>query len=557
MTFVRLTRARRALALAGVAVLAASCSSWTGGSTDSDAVSESPSVSPTGRVADGWLATSCAVPLPLLQITARGYFPGRGPDLTFIPRGGNPFGNFEGTTTHSGPWDFLQEIPLIFYGPGFIRPTGSLRVDREVTITDVVPTHAELLRTDPPSTATGDPIPEVLVPRDPGSRPRLIVTIVWDGGGWNVLNHHDDAWPFLRSLIERGASVENAIVGSSPSITPAVHSNLGTGTFPRRHGIVNILQGSGEDRIAAAFGGIDARKLRTPTLADVYDRALGNEPKIGMVGKAAMHLGMIGHGAGFPGGDRDVATLLADGVDFHTNEVDYALPEGLDAVEGFEAAVATLDREDGEMDGKWLGHDLPKDRTDHVGAVPFWTLHQTSVIEEILAREGFGADAVPDLFYVNYKDPDYIGHAHTFMSPEVRSSITHVDDALRRLVRFLDATVGERRWVLTLTADHGQAPDPAKARMWPINVDELRSDIDEAVGRKGVARHIKQNGIWLPDGVDVRDLSDFLVDYTIGDNAGDKELPSGYEERVDEPVFDAAFPSAALSRIMSCARTAN
>ena len=36
---------------------------------------------------------------------------------------------------------------------------------------------------------------------------------------------------------------------------------------------------------------------------------------------------------------------------------------------------------------------------------------QTRLIDEVVQREGFGADDVPDLLYINYKLIDEIGHA--------------------------------------------------------------------------------------------------------------------------------------------------
>ena len=44
-----------------------------------------------------------------------------------------------------------------------------------------------------------------------------------------------------------------------------------------------------------------------PTLADVYDRAMDNEPVVGIVGTVDIHFGMLGHGSFFGGGDRDIA----------------------------------------------------------------------------------------------------------------------------------------------------------------------------------------------------------------------------------------------------------
>ena len=79
--------------------------------------------------------------------------------------------------SHSGPYDFLQEVPLIFYGPGFIRNTGDLEVDREVTLADVAPTFARLMGFEF-STESARPLEEILRPTD--KRPKVIFTAMVD-----------------------------------------------------------------------------------------------------------------------------------------------------------------------------------------------------------------------------------------------------------------------------------------------------------------------------------------------------------------------------------------
>lgn len=519
-----------------------------------------------GETPKGWFEAACNLSLSLLERTERGYWPGRGPDLTFIPYGGNPFGNFSFSTTHSGPWPFLQRVPLVLYGPGFIRSHGLVRLDREVTLADVVPTFAKLLGIRPPRTAVGHRLNKSLLLSNGEDRsPRLIATVVWDGGGWNVLNKWRGSWPFLASIMRRGTSVANATVGSSPSITPAVHATLGTGAFPDRHGIVNILQREGS-KITASFKGVSPEHLEVKTLADVFDLKTGNQAKVATVAKHAFHLGMMGHGAYLPGGDHDAAVLTeGDGGSLlSTNQQWYSLPRYLMGMVGIGAAVEAVDRRDGSLDGRWMGHDLPDDLSElRSNVAPVMTLLQTDISKRLMATEGFGRDNVPDLFFTNYKDIDQVGHAFNFYRPEVQSAVELADDALENLVEFLDRSVGERRWVLLLTADHGQAPLPQEKGDWPIQVGNLTRAVGEFTNQKrnAVIDHIKQNGIWFDmkalraTGASLREVSDFLLSYSIGDNAQGVDVPRRYSRRLDEPVFEAAFPSAKLPRILRCAKS--
>ena len=546
---------RIAWCLVALSILIASCwGSPPPGADDQPALNDSR----------GWFRASCSMPLPHLVRTKRGLYENRGPDLTFIPRNGNTLGNFTGSSNHSGPWGFLQNIPLLFYGPGHVRSQGSVQLDREVTLADVVPTAARMLDTAPPRSSSGKPITEVSTD-NVAEPPRLVLFVVWDGAGWNVLERWPQAWPFLRKLMDDGTVIRNATVGSSPSITPAVHATLGTGAFPDQHGIVNIVQRDSQGRLAPALGGASTANLEVPTFADVYDRRLANEPRIGLLSKAdALHIGMVGHGASIPGGDRDIAAFEGSTREalFRTNDtVNYSLPSYLQRPRELDQVVRSIDAADGRADGSWLGHPVLDDPSDveSLSGAPVWTVYQTRAIESILEQEEFGEDEVPDLFFTNYKEIDYLGHRYTFVSQEVKQAIEYADRELRRLTQFLDDKVGRRDWVMVMTADHGQTPPPQETGTWSINVDNLRQAVDDAVGAKAVL-HLKQNGLWLDERQLERhdmtrgELSNWLLNYSINDNADGMEIPGAYRQRLEEPIFDAAFPSRDLSRIIRCAQ---
>lgn len=392
---------------------------------------------------------------------------------------------------------------------------------------------------------------------------------MWDGGGSNVLRKWDGSWPFLASLVDRGTLVANATVGSSPSVTPAVHATLGTGAFPNRHGIVNINQRD-NGLLTDSFESLSPDHLEAKTLADVWDLRTNNRAKIGLVAKDGLHLGMMGHGANLPGGDHDIAAITGAGAapwSPGTNELWYALPSYMLTVPGVEAAAATVDRDDGKLDGRWMGHDLPADFVAEPGfnKTPVETLYQTKISKVLLANEGFGEDRVTDMFFTNYKDVDYMGHAYNFFQPEVRETIGYADAELRELVRFVNARVGKKRWVLVFTADHGQAPLPQAVGDWPIDVAELTDDMGRFANQPAaeLVLHVKQTGVWVDRGLlssaglDLRDMANFLLDYRIGDNAGDRRVPKAYRDRLRERLFDAVLPSSQLRRALSCAESAS
>jgi arylsulfatase A-like enzyme len=506
--------------------------------------------------------SACELPLEYLRRIRRGYFPGRSPDVLMVPRAPNWFGGWI-ASSHSGPWDYLQRVPMVFYGPGFISGKGAIQVRREITAADIAPTLAELLGVSMPANIPGRAIHEVLLPEEErNGRPRMILVVVWDGGGWNTLDAWPDQWPVLKRLTEEGSFPADAIVGSSPSVTPAVHTTIGTGTFPKQSGIVTIRQRM-DGRFVGAFGNKHPQHLLTPTLADIYDPTTNNEAKIGLLAFKSWHFGMIGHGATYPGGDNDIAVVLNQAERFVTNTSVYSVPDYLDEIPGFGAALRSVDLTDGKVDDTWMGHEIlddPAARRD----TPAWVLHQTRVIKTILRHEQYGADDIPDMFFTNYKQIDEAGHDWNFINPEMREVVRYTDAGLGDLVQSLNRRVGRDNYVVVVTADHGQGPDALASGAWPISMGELTKDLaanfdvpaDELIVQTSPTGLFVNGPTLEAHDITQKQIAEWLVDYRLEDNvAPGGRWPEQYRPRRREPILSAAFPSEWLGRAWACARS--
>src|SRR4029079_14000204 len=152
---------------------------------------------------------ACSLPHEQLLRIWRGTEADRSGDVIIVPQEPNFLGS---NYPHSGPWNYLQDVPMLWYGPGIVPARG--KVARPVTSADIASTEAALVGYDGFHPLDGHEMPEVL-PAD-GSTPRLIVTMVWDAGGRSVLDTYPHDWPVLRSLIPKGVWFEHASVGSSP-----------------------------------------------------------------------------------------------------------------------------------------------------------------------------------------------------------------------------------------------------------------------------------------------------------------------------------------------------
>jgi hypothetical protein len=489
------------------------------------------------------IRAACALPRKELARVWAGFNPERSGEIQYIPEAPNFIGNWQ---SHSGPWPYLQDIPMFLYGPAHVPAVGE--VARPVTMADLAPTLAEHLGFDGLD-ADGGPMTEAIEPgADP---PRLILTVVWDGGGDNVLEEYPDAWPGVRSLIHDGAWFENATVGSSPSVTPAIHTTLGTGVYPRRHGLMDLLF-EAEGQLVSAKE-VPAYIL-VPTLADEYDLAMGNDPLIASLSEQKM-LGMIGHGSYLDGADKDFlippkgSTWALEGA----NAPYFTLPDYANDVPGLEESVRAIDLEDGRLDDTWMGEAILANPPD-ITFTPAFAEHQTRVLEEIIRREGFGEDDVPDLFFVNYKQIDKTGHRWGFPSPQMEANVRASDEAFMDLVDMLDRLVGEGQWVMALTADHGVTPLAETTGAFIIDNVQLEEDLiaefDPDGDDRSVIRKVRVTQAWLDtaeleeNGHTLDDVSRFLMDYTKGDNAADPSLVS--PDQAGDRVFASAFPGRTL-----------
>jgi hypothetical protein len=501
----------------------------------------SPPVVPRGKYA----RIACRLPHEQVRRLRNGYVAGRSGEIQFVLR---PPHFFQGYS-HSGPSGALQRVPLLLYGPGHVPSIGVVR--RPTTLTSVAPTLARYLGYDF-DTPDGEPLAEAILPgQEP---PKLVMVVVWDAAGRNVLDEYPAEWAAVRGLIRKGAWFENVTVGTTPSMTPPVHATIGTGVYPRRHGIPDFVMREG-DGLAGSIGS-GPRSLVVPTLADLYDRDRGNRPLIGLVAWEPT-LGMLGHGSFLEGGDRDLALVTKQGgwSISPENRRHFRFEDYVETVGGLHREAARQDLEDGRLDGQWLDQSLatPID----IEYTPAYSRYQTRILTEVIRREGFGHDDVPDLLFTNYKQIDRVAHVWSFPGQHMRAVVAAVAQELMKLIRFLDGVVGEGRWVLALTADHGATPLASETGAFTINRDELQADMvaafDTDGDRTSVIRRMLETQLWMnvseleENGYTPEDVAGFLMAYTTEDNAADPSSVSG--DLRNERLFRAALPGSVLDAL--------
>jgi hypothetical protein len=484
----------------------------------------------------------------------------RSGDLLLVPREPNFTGSFT-ITSHSGPWLYLQQVPLVLYGPDNIAASGA-PLDEHANVTDIFPTVGELLDVELPPRG-GEVLDEALA-RPSGDPPKLVVVVVWDGAGRGTLEQWPGRWPTLERMEREGTSYLAATVGSAPSTTPTIHSSIGTGAFPRSHGVTGNYVRAGVERVHRVFSRGAPSELELTTFGDEVDQIYGNAPKVGMLAWLDWHLGMLGHGAGIPGGDSDDVARVhySDHLEVTGNQDLYSVPSYLARASDVHSRIDDLDGVDGKRDGRWLGHEIDmrgeKGRWSTMSN-PAWAEIQADQVLTMLETERYGHDDVPDIFLTNFKMTDLAAHLWGVDSEEVGAALEGQDAALERILRFLDEQV--RDYVVILTADHGATLSPKKTGAWPIQQSEVIEDINENFDVPKGSSLVQETAlfdIYLDKevmgemGITANDIARFMNSYTMGDN-WDKELPGGYQGRESEQLYSAVIPTNRLNAIMRCA----
>jgi hypothetical protein len=453
-------------------------------------------------------------------------------------------------SSHAVTWMYGERVPIVVWSPGRIEPQDHTE---RVTLADLAPTTAALIGFDEFRAQDGRVLPGIPSVTPP-VQPRLVVTFVIDGGGWNVLRRWPDAWPNLKHLMREGATYRNAISGSFPAVTAATHATIGTGAFPRTHGITghNVRRGGGPVKAWGEPGHIDPSFLLEPTLADRWTEWTEDRAWVGEIGYQVWHVGMLGRG-GRPMGGAPVGVFWDEdgggGWKPH-HPTRYRLPN----------AAPGLDRL-AELTAGWEPPEpSPYDPTGKKAMCCFPPVvrYQGELIEATFDSEQIGQDEVPDLLYLNFKAPDYAGHVYNMDDERQAEVLGAVDAEVGRVADLLAERFGDGGSVLIVTADHGQCPEidaNGGVRIDPIQLEE---DINAEFGTSvfGLVQMIAPSEVYLDPralvdaGLSDQDVAAFLADYRYGDNIGPYIRPAAVRrDRLRERSFAAVLPASYIAEL--------
>jgi hypothetical protein len=493
-----------------------------------------------------------------LELVVRGYHPERSGDLQLVV---TPYStsNYQQESlallpndprsSHAVVWMYGERVPIVVWAPGLVEPQDH---QERVTLADLAPTTARLMGFDTFEAPDGLPLPGIDASATP---PKVVVTFVIDGGGWNVLRTWPDAWPRMKRLMREGATYRNAIAGSFPAVTASTHATIGTGAFPRSHGITghNVRRGGGPVKAWGAPGSVDPSFLLVPTLADRWAEQTADEAWVGEIGYQVWHVGMLGRG-GRPMGDVPVGVYWDQDVGgWRPHQPDlYRLPRATPAPERLDELCAAYEPPAPSPYDRWA-----RGRAANCCFPPI-VRYQAELIEAAFDSEPIGQDDVTDLLYINYKAPDYSGHVYNMEDPRQAEVLGAVDEELGNLADMLLERFGEGGFALLVTADHGQCPHIDAHGGVRIDPIQLEQDLQREFGMTlfGLIQAVVPSEVYLNPtaladaGYAAEDIAAFLGDYRYGENIGRYVRPAAIRrDRLDAKAFAAVLPSSFLAEL--------
>ena len=440
-----------------------------------------------------------------LEMWARAYFPGRTGQLLIVPREGDfitrPDPNY--AYMHGSPWAYDVSIPLMFVGPAVKAAVYSAAATQQ----DVAPTLAAALDVRMPPTTTGRVLP---IFRDGFTRPRVVMLLVLDGMRRDYFDRYASSMPTLTALRQQSAWFTQAQVNFVPTNTAVGHSTISTGADPRVHGITGVsVYDRTHRRRHDMFAGGQPDDLMAVTLADVWQLATAGRAIVlaqGSIDRAATPL--AGHGAcQLNGAPVVLASYDQQTGDWTTSPNCFRLPEYLKNRNA---------RELWQAGREWMSHRI--DSATDVRYSALFPAFEADAMTAMIEREPVGTDNVADLILLNYKGADFVGHKYGPDSSELRVTLGEMDRHLTRMLRALEAKVGNN-YLLAVTADHGMPSEPSSPdrRHFAQSIIDLLHERFDPEAKQLVTSFEPENSQMFVDedrlsalGLTLRDLARFL-----------------------------------------------
>lgn len=370
-------------------------------------------------------------------------------------------------------------------------------------------------------------------------RPRLVVLLMVDQMRGDYVDKYRHEWTGgLARLLSEGAWFRQADYPFVNTVTCSGHASVSTGALPSMHGmIMNTWFDRVRGRVVAcaddptvidlSYGaqvsapGESPAGLLIPTLADELRAQSAPSSRVvslSLKARSAVTMGgqrpdavawVVDQGAwvtstAFPGG---LSPEIAEYVDAHPVEHQLwttwnrALPMAHYAYE--EQAVGA--RADAWQ--KSFPHTIQT--WEDWQASPLSDEYLANMALHVASRLKLGAAGRTDLLAISFSALDLVGHVYGPDSHEIQDVLVRLDRTLGSFLSGLDGLVGRGNYVVALSADHGLAPTPERAKMFGLDAgrippraipDAAQQAIAKALGRGRYVGRLLSGDLYLEEG---------------------------------------------------------
>ncbi|MDP2886937.1 MAG: alkaline phosphatase family protein [Ignavibacteria bacterium] len=340
-------------------------------------------------------------------------------------------------------------------------------------------------------------------------RPRLVIFISIDQMKAEYLDWYKSEFTAgLKQLCSKGTVFTNADLNHAPSETGPGHASLGTGSYPKRSGIIGnewIDRQTGKEiycvsdpragTVEGIGGGSSPKNLLVTGLGD-WIKAASPASKVYAV--SVKDRGAILIGGQRPDGafwyDRKTGQMVTSSYYMRElppwmrsfNAKDWVAHNVPDAWEKLVADSVYTKYGPDDMVGEtmWSGSRIfphrfiPEKKKEQIIDSPYGDVMVLDFAREIVRSEELGRKAVTDVLFVSLSCTDYVGHDFGGNSHEIIDNLIRLDRSLGDFLLEMEKFVGKGNLLVALSGDHAAMPLP-----------EYRTIVEKKSGRRALVQN--------------------------------------------------------------------
>ncbi|MBU3675876.1 MAG: alkaline phosphatase family protein [Chitinophagaceae bacterium] len=390
------------------------------------------------------------------------------------------------------------------------------------------------------------PVRQVHAGKTKTDQPALVVGIVVDQMRADYLYRYEGVFGNngFKRLMREGHVCENTFIRYLPTYTGPGHAGIYTGSVPALHGIASndwfernpwrSVYCTTDTSVQAVGGNARAGKM-SPT--NLWATTITDELRLSSNFRSKVFAVSVKDRASIlPGGHTANAAYWMDdsnGVFMSSTYYMNQLPKWVNAFNAKNSAKTYMDGnwnlmlptnrytqsapDEQAYEGKFLNetntsfpHKLSHLRGADIKKTPFGNNILADFAKQLVQEEQLGQGAATDFLCISFSSTDYVGHMYGPNALELEDTYARLDAVMADLLEYLDREVGQGRYTVFLTSDHGVAHNPQYLKNNKLPGDfffgrDLRKNLNQQLATRfpvvpdSLIKEVGENYIWLND----------------------------------------------------------